>query len=157
FERVRSLCDKHQILFVADEVMTGLGRTGRWLGLDHWNVTADICVLGKGLSAGYAPIAGLLLAPAVAEALRSDPARAVLGHTYSGNPLACATALAVLRYLDEHDIIADVPKLGAYLHQGLVELKSRHPVIADVRGLGLLRGVELQGDGAACRGTVDDL
>jgi adenosylmethionine-8-amino-7-oxononanoate aminotransferase len=146
FQRIREICDRYDVLFIADEVMTGFGRTGRWFAVEHWDVVPDILVAAKGVSGGYAGLAVLVASGAIVEALREAGTPFVAGHTYTQNPVAAAAGLAVLRYIQRHDLVAAAEERGAELHGKLTRLKAHHPILGDVRGKGLLRGVELVRD-----------
>lgn len=144
---LRELCDRYDILLIADEVMTGLGRTGAILAMQHWGVRADIVALGKGLGAGYTPIAAALVSDRVLSALENGSARIPGGHTYAGNPLSAATALAVLDVVENDGVIdraaAAGIRLGALLHT-----LSAHPSVVDARGIGMLWALEFDSDSA---------
>lgn len=142
FPAVREICDKYGVLLIADEVMTGFGRTGERFAMNHWGVAPDIIACGKGLGCGYAPIFATILHDRVLDVLRSGSARIGLGHTYNGNPLSCAVGLAVLDYLEEHQLVARAKVLGDYLRVQLETLREL-PIVGDVRGLGLMQGIEL--------------
>ncbi|HOU77581.1 MAG TPA: aminotransferase class III-fold pyridoxal phosphate-dependent enzyme, partial [Syntrophales bacterium] len=103
FQRIREICDRYDVLLIVDEVMTGIGRTGRNFAVDHWGVKPDMIVCAKGLGAGYYPVFGVITTEAVHRAIKEGNGNFVHGHTYSQNPLACATALAVLEYIEKHD------------------------------------------------------
>ncbi|MBS1543208.1 MAG: aspartate aminotransferase family protein [Bacteroidetes bacterium] len=143
YENMKRICHEHEILFIADEVMTGLGRTGRWFGLEHWNTTADIIAIGKSLGAGYAPIAATLMTNEVLEPIKKGSGLIMAGHTYSGHPLSCATAGKVLEIIKEEHLIDNVVKQGQYLKSGLERIQEKQGVIQKVRGKGLMLGVEL--------------
>ena len=146
FQRIREICDRYGILFIADEVMTGFGRTGRHWGLDHWGVIPDLIVCAKGISGGYAPLGAVLAKPEFVGEVRSRSGSFVIGHTSSGNPMSCAAGAAVLRYTLDNGLIENAARVGQYFKERLVELAQRHEIIGDVRGLGLLLGVELVRD-----------
>jgi adenosylmethionine-8-amino-7-oxononanoate aminotransferase len=146
FQRIREICDRYAVLFIADEVMTGFGRTGRWFAIEHWNVAPDILVAGKGVSGGYSPLAVLMASQTVVQALRDAGTPLVAGHTYSQNPVSAAAGLAVLNYLQRHELVQTASVRGAELARGLSGLKGRHSILGDVRGMGLLQGVELVRD-----------
>ena len=145
-EGLRALCDEFGALLIADEVMSGLGRTGTVLATEHWRVRADITAVGKGLGAGYTPIAATLLDRRVLDAITNGSGRILGGHTYGGNPFSVATALAVLDVFEREDVVARGAIAGEQLRKALVSLSDRHPLIGDVRGLGLLLGVEFVTD-----------
>jgi adenosylmethionine-8-amino-7-oxononanoate aminotransferase len=142
YSLMKAVCRENNILFIADEVMTGLGRTGKWFGLDHRNETADIAAVGKSLGAGYTPIAATLITDPVLEPIRKGTGLIMSGHTYSGNPLSCATALRVLEVVEEERLLENVNAQGDYLKSNLHALQKRFPVIRSVRGKGLMMGVE---------------
>lgn len=143
FQRIREICDRYGVLFIADEVMTGFGRTGKAWGLDHWGVIPDLIACAKGISGGYAPLGAVLAKPEFVGEIRSRSGSFVIGHTASGNPLSCAVGAAVLRYIRGHGLIENAEAVGGYFKARLLELAERHAMIGDVRGLGLLLGVEL--------------
>jgi len=142
---IRDICDRHDILMIVDEVVTGFGRTGRNFGIDHWNVVPDIMATGKGLSSGYTPIAATIVREDIYEAIHAGGTGFVHGHTYGGNPLSCATALAVLNYIDDHDLVPQCARMGDLL---LKQLKSFEDlsIVGEVRGKGLLIGIEFVED-----------
>lgn len=148
FQEIREVCDRHGVIFIADEVMTGFGRTGRNFALDHWGVVPDLLACAKGISGGYAPLGAVLAKPEFVGEVRRRGKSFVIGHTASGNPLSCAAGAAVLRYVRDHDLVRNAAEVGAYFLERLRELAARHPMIGDVRGLGLLLGIELVRDRA---------
>jgi adenosylmethionine-8-amino-7-oxononanoate aminotransferase len=145
YARIREICDRHGILLIHDEVMSGAGRTGKFLGGDHWNCKPDIVALSKGLGSGYAPLGALAAPMRLVEPLLASGGFQH-GHTYAGNPLACAAGLAVLGEMDRLDLIANAAAMGDVLIGELKELQKRFPFIADVRGKGLLLGAEMVAD-----------
>ena len=144
---LRVLCDEQDVLLITDEVMCGLGRTGAPLAAQHWGVTADIVAVGKGLGAGYTPIAATLVGQRVLAAIAGGTGLIHGGHTYAGNPLSAATALAVLTVVASEPVQASGRRAASRLRPMLDELAARHEVIVDVRGQGLLLGLELRPDG----------
>jgi adenosylmethionine-8-amino-7-oxononanoate aminotransferase len=146
FQRIREICDRYDVLFIADEVMTGFGRTGRWFAVEHWDVVPDILVAGKGVSGGYAPLSVLAASERIVQALRERGTPLGAGHTYAQNPVGAAAGLAVLDYLHRHELVRAAEERGAELARGLTRLKERRAVLGDVRGKGLLLGVELVRD-----------
>lgn len=142
YERIYDICRRHDILFIADEVMTGLGRTGKMMGLDHWNVQADIIALGKGLGAGYTPIAATLASERIMEPIVNGSGVIMSGHTLSANPLSAAVAFAVLQYIEQHHLVQRAHDMGTYLFTKLKRLQQKFAWIGDVRGKGLLLGIE---------------
>lgn len=139
---VKEICEKNEILFIADEVMTGFGRTGAMLACEHWNVQPDIVALGKGMGAGYAPIAAALVSDHVMEPILKGSKIIMSGHTLSANPQSCAVALAVLEYMEQNKLMESVPAKSQYLFAKLQELQKKYDFIGDVRGKGLLIGIE---------------
>ncbi|WP_423368763.1 aspartate aminotransferase family protein [Burkholderia sp. LMG 32019] len=141
FARIREICSRHGILLILDEVMTGIGRTGRWFGFQHWNVEADILCVAKGLGAGYYPTSAI-----VTRAGLTDPILASggfqHGYTYAGNPLASATALAVIDVIEREGLVEHAAETGDYLRGLLDSLATRHDFIGDVRGRGFLLALE---------------
>lgn len=146
YEALEDVCRRHGILFIADEVMTGLGRTGRMLASEHWRIAPDIAVLGKGLGAGYAPIAAAVASDDIVETIKRGSGVIMSGHTYSANPYCARAALEVLRYVKKHELLRQSEEKGVMLKRKLEEIKERSGVIGDVRGKGLLIGVEFVKD-----------
>jgi adenosylmethionine-8-amino-7-oxononanoate aminotransferase len=140
---IRKICTDHDILLIADDVLTGLGRTGNWLGLDFDRVKADIVCLGKGLNAGYWPISGILLDTAVDLAIRNGSGAFGYGHTHSGHPVGSAVANAVLDVLEEQDLIEQVRQRSVSVQARLLAIADQSPLIGDVRGRGFFWGLEL--------------
>jgi adenosylmethionine-8-amino-7-oxononanoate aminotransferase len=152
--RIRALCDRYDIVLIYDEIITGFGRTGTMFAAEHWDAWPDIFCLGKGMSGGYAPLSANVLTGRVAQAFWGKASEAVqfhAGHTYGGNPVACAVGLAAIRQIVEERIVENSKARGAQIQARLRELQSRRPVIGDVRGEGLLVGVEFLEDAAARR------
>ena len=148
FEAIRAICDRYDVLFIADEVMTGFGRTGKAFGIEHWQAEPDLIACAKGISGGYGPLGAVIIKPELVGAVRTRGNSFVVGHTSSGNPLSCATGLAVLRYARAHDLTRNAAEVGAYLLDRLRDVQERQPIVGDVRGLGLILGVELVRDRA---------
>ena len=147
FPLLRQLCDKYGLLLIADEVITGFGRTGRWFALEHWNVQADLMIFAKGVTSGYLPLSGVMLARPVHDVLKSVKGMFAHGFTYSGHPTACAVGLRNLQILEQERLVERAAERGAYLHKKLQDLRELE-IVGDVRGLGLLAGVELVSDKA---------
>lgn len=150
FPLVRQVCDRYGLLLIADEVITGFGRTGRWFALEHWNVQADLMIFAKGVTSGYLPLSGVMLTRSVHDTLKLVKGPFAHGFTYSGHPTACAVALRNLQILEEEKLVERAAEKGAYLQERLQELRS-HEIVGDVRGLGLVAGIELVRD----RGTKE--
>ncbi len=142
-QRIRQICDEFGVLLISDEVMSGMGRCGAPLALDLWQTRADITVLGKGLAAGYAPLAGVLASPEVYATVMNGSGAFKHGFTYAGHPISLAAGLSVLDILEREQLTARAGELGARLRAGLRELKARFPHILTVRGTGLMLGLVL--------------
>ncbi|WP_042346671.1 aspartate aminotransferase family protein [Bacillus massiliigorillae] len=140
--KVKQICEDNDILFIADEVMTGMGRTGSILACEQEGVVPDLVALGKGLSGGYTPIAATLVSDKVMEPIKKGSGSIMSGHTFSANPLSCATSLAVIDYIEKHNIISQVEQKGEHIRNGLLKLQKIHHFIGDIRGKGLLIGIE---------------
>lgn len=148
-DAVREICTRHGVLLIHDEVMTGGGRTGRFLGGQHWPGAApDIVALSKGFGAGYMPLGAVVARDDIVQAVMTHGGFAH-GFTYAGNPLACAAGLAVLEEIDRQGMIANAATVGAHLKARLTALMDRFPFIGEVRGLGLLLALELVADRAS--------
>lgn len=145
YARVREICDHYGILLIHDEVMSGAGRTGRFLAGEHWNLVPDLVAMSKGFAAGYVPL-GAMVAPSRLVEPVLDAGGFPHGFTYAGNPLACAGGLGVLRELRERNLVAAAEARGADLMARLRQLQARFPFIGDVRGKGLLTAIELVSD-----------
>ncbi len=142
FQQIREICDRYDVLFIADEVMTGWGRTGRLWGIDHWDTTPDIVATAKGMTAGYTPLSAIIARDSIWKVLQDKHSPFKAGHTLNANAVSCAGALAVIRYLHEHDLVENSRLRGEQALAGLRQLMSRHPIVGDVRGLGLMFGLE---------------
>src|SRR3954464_11538507 len=142
--RLRKLCDRYGILLIADEVITGFGRTGAWFGVDHEGVVPDLMTLAKGLTSGYVPMGAVLLREPLAQMF--EKRMLPLGSTYAAHPLACAAALACLHEYEAQGLIPHARRMGEHLFGRLRALALRHPCVGDVRGQGLLACLELVRD-----------
>ncbi|HEY2561660.1 MAG TPA: aspartate aminotransferase family protein [Caldimonas sp.] len=149
FRRVREVCDRHGILFIADEVMCGMGRTGSLYAVEQEGVVPDLVTIAKGLGGGYQAIGGVLVQRRIVEALSRGSGRFQHGHTYLGHPVACAAALAVQRVIVRDRLLEAVRMLGARLRDRLVERFGRHESVGDIRGRGLFMAIELVADRAS--------
>jgi adenosylmethionine-8-amino-7-oxononanoate aminotransferase len=148
---VRKVCDKHGVLLIADEVVTGFGRTGHLFGTRMWGVKADLWCLAKGISSGYVPLGATAISARVAQAFdASDSAISAVthGYTYSAHPVAAAAALATLEILEREDVVANAATQGAHLLRRLQDLGRRSRLIGDVRGVGLMVCIEMVADKA---------
>jgi len=144
-QRIAEICRKHGILLIADEVMTGMGRTGAPFAVDHWGVSPDIILVGKGVASGYAPLGAVLVAPHVAEALAAGSGGFPHGFTYQAHPVSMAASHAVLDILERERLFERAATAGAALRRALQPLELS-PVIGDIRGRGLLLGLEFVRD-----------
>jgi len=139
--RLRQICDAHNVLLIADEVMSGWGRTGQWFAVDHWGVKPDILTTAKGITTAYVPLGLCATTMKVAEFF--DDHYFSHGHTYEAHPLTLAPAVAAINELRRLDLIGKARTMGEYLGKKLNDLKPRHRSIGDVRGLGMFWAVEL--------------
>jgi adenosylmethionine-8-amino-7-oxononanoate aminotransferase len=145
-EGLRELCNRYGVLMICDETITGFGRTGEWWGSSHWEGRPDIVTFAKGVTSGVTPFSGMAVAGNVAEVFLSRPEGFPWGHTFSGNPLGCAVAAEVIRTLRDDDLIARSRTLGERLRAGMESIAATSPHIGQVRGKGLLQGMELVTD-----------
>lgn len=148
FKGVREICDRHGILFIADEVMCGMGRTGTMFAIEQEGVAPDIIAVAKGLGAGYQPIGAVLAQGAIVERLRQGSGSFLHGHTYIGHPVAAAAALAVQEVIERDGLLQQVQRRGATLRRMLGDVFGQHEHVGDIRGRGLFVGIELVRDRA---------
>jgi taurine--2-oxoglutarate transaminase len=142
---VRQLCDEYGILLIVDEVMSGFGRCGEWFAVDHWGVVPDLITFAKGVNSGYVPLGGVIISDTVAASFQTRPYPG--GLTYSGHPLACASAVASITIFRDEDILGNVRRVGEdIIGPGLAKIAARHPSVGEVRGLGVFWAVELVRD-----------
>ena len=146
FQKIREICDRHNVLFIADEVMTGWGRTGKMWGIEHWDVTPDIIATAKGMTAGYTPLSAILARDEIWGVLERNHSAFKAGHTLNANAVSCAGAIAVINYSLSHDLAGNAAARGGQALAGLADLMAKHPIIGDVRGRGLMFGFELVAD-----------
>ncbi|HEV2489765.1 MAG TPA: aspartate aminotransferase family protein [Candidatus Acidoferrales bacterium] len=144
-QRIAEICRRRDILLIADEVMTGLGRTGKPFAVEHWGVEPDIILVGKGIASGYAPLGAVIVTGRIAHAMEKGSGIFLHGFTYSAHPVATAAGLAVFDYIAEKDLFHRVSDLGKELRAALEPLKQNR-IVGDVRGLGLLLGIEFVRD-----------
>lgn len=147
-QEIRDICVANDVLLVADEVMTGAGRTGRYFAVEHWNVVPDLILLGKGLSSGYAPLGAVLVSEKVWRVIADSGHTLEHGFTYQAHPPSLAAALAVQHYLEKHNLVARSREMGEYLAHRLESLRG-HQYVGDIRGKGLLQVVEIVQDRGA--------
>jgi adenosylmethionine-8-amino-7-oxononanoate aminotransferase len=153
FPRIRAICDRYDVLLIADDVITGFGRTGRWFGLEHWGVNPDIVQFAKGITSGYIPFGGIGVSARIKEVLdRAEPAKRWWhGYTYSGHPVGCAVAIATIGVLKKEGLVERTAKHGSAFLRLLRDELADHPNIGEVRGQGLLVGIEFVADRASKR------
>ncbi|HET7627268.1 MAG TPA: aspartate aminotransferase family protein [Bacillales bacterium] len=142
FERVKAICDKYEILTIADEVVTGIGRTGKMFAMQHWGVQPDLMALGKGLGGGSTPLGAALVSDRVIRTIENGSKMMLAGHTLSANPLSTATGLAALNYVKTRRLPENAAKQGQLLGKGLEALERKYEMIGNVRGKGLMWGIE---------------
>jgi adenosylmethionine-8-amino-7-oxononanoate aminotransferase len=147
WQRVREVCDRYDVLLIADEVLTGAGRTGTWSALEPYGVVPDVMTLGKGIAGGYAPLSAVVTSHRIREPLARGSGALAHAQTFSHHPVLCAAGVATLRYLRERRLVERCGEMGKILHRRLAALRDL-PLVGDVRGRGLLAGVELVADPA---------
>jgi len=140
---IRKICTKHDVLFIDDEVICGFGRTGKWFGIEHWGVKADMMVVAKGMTGGYCPMAAVLIDDDIRRVFTKTNARFIHGFTMEGNPVSCAAAIAVIDIIQKEHLVERTAALGEYLHKQTREKLVHHSSVGDIRGKGMLLGVEL--------------
>jgi putrescine---pyruvate transaminase len=147
FPKLREICDKYEVLLIADEVITGFGRTGRWFALGHWGVEPDIVSFAKGVTSGYLPLGGIILSKRVHDAILSAPMdrRYMHAATYSGHPVCCAVGLRNVQIIEDENLVERAAVEGKRLLASLEELYNL-PNIGEVRGIGMMCGIELVAD-----------
>ncbi len=143
-QKIRALCDKYGILLIADEVMSGFGRTGKWFGVDNYNVVPDMIATAKGITAGYLPLGALIISDKIAK--HYDDNVLWLGLTYSAHAVCCAAGNEVLKIYEDEDMIANAEAMGRYIEESVEAMKLLHPSIGDFRNTGLLGCIELVKD-----------
>lgn len=145
--RLREVCDKYGCLLIADEVITGFGRTGKMFACEHWDITPDMMTVAKGITSGYIPMGGAILRKPIADAFIGGP-KAAFRHviTFGGHPVAAAASLKNIEIMEREKMVENSARMGQYLLDGLEELKEKHPIIGDARGLGLMCGLEFVKD-----------
>jgi taurine--2-oxoglutarate transaminase len=141
---VRQICDRHQIVMICDEVMSGFGRTGRWFAVDHWGVVPDMITMAKGLTSGYAPLGCVAMKQEIADTFKERVYEG--GLTYNGHPLSLAAAIATIRVMQSDHLVERAAATGQVLSDMLAELKDRHPSIGETRSIGLFGVIELVND-----------
>jgi len=145
YRRISEICKKYDVVFIADEVLAGMGRTGRWFSFEHFDFVPDILALGKGLSGGYAPLSAMVAKSEIVEQLAETSGYFNHAQTYSHTPVICAAGSATLRYLKKHRLIERCRELEGFFFAELSRL-LKYQVVGDIRGKGLLAGVEFVRD-----------
>lgn len=141
---VRALCDRYGILLIADEVMSGFGRTGKWFAVQHWDVEPDLMTMAKGLTSAYAPLGAVGMKPEIAEFFRERVFQS--GLTYTAHPISLAAAVANIRAMQEDQVVEHAATMGPVLHRMLTDLGEQHPSVGEVRSIGLFGVIELVKD-----------
>ena len=149
-QSTREICDRHDVLLIADEVVSGIGRTGKKFGVEHSGVTPDVITVAKGLGAGYVPIGGVLAHEKIHRAFEEAGTSFVHGESFTGHTAVSAAGLATLEYIEKHDLVQHAGELGEYLGQRMEPLRE-NSIVGEIRGLGLMRGVELVADKSSKR------
>ena len=144
---LREVCDRYGCLLIADEVITGFGRTGKMFACEHWGVTPDLMTMAKGITSGYIPMGGAIARKPISDAFVGSQ-QAAFRHviTFGGHPVAAAASLRNIQIMEDEGMVENSARMGRYLLDGLEELKEKHAIVGDVRGLGLLCGVEIVKD-----------
>jgi len=143
YPMIREICDKHDVLFIDDEVIAGFGRTGKWFGIEHWGVNPDIITSAKGMTGCYTPMAVVIIDQKIGRVFTEKGASFIHGFTMEGNPVSAAACLTVLDIIEKEGLVERSAKLGEYFFQRGREKLAHHPAVGDIRGKGLLMGIEL--------------
>ena len=146
FPRVREICRRHDVLFSADEVITGFGRTGTWFALEHWGVAPDIVQFAKAITSGYVPFGGIGVSDEIARTIDASPTPWMHAFTYSAHPVGCAVALRALQIIEDENLVAEAARKGTYLLEVLRARLANHPHVGEIRGKGLMCAIEFVKD-----------
>ncbi|MGM8364061.1 aspartate aminotransferase family protein [Virgibacillus sp. W0181] len=147
YQAIKEVCERNDILFIADEVMTGMGRTGKMFAIEHWApVIPDLITTGKGMTGGYTPMAAALVSDRIMDPILKGSKLIMSGHTFSANPQSAAVSLAVLNYMEKHQLVRNSAENGVYLFSKIEGLAASSKIIGDVRGKGLFVGIEFVAD-----------
>jgi adenosylmethionine-8-amino-7-oxononanoate aminotransferase len=141
---VREVCDRHQVLLIADEVITAFGRTGRWFASEHFGAVPDVITFGKGIGGGVIPLSGMVASRSIREVIETSPSGFSYGHTFSGYPIGCAVGCAVIDVIEQEGLVEAASVKGGRIRAELDRLRERHPLMHALRGRGLLQGIELR-------------
>jgi adenosylmethionine-8-amino-7-oxononanoate aminotransferase len=148
---VREVCERHDVLLIADEIVSAVGRTGRWFASERYGAVPDVITFGKGIGGGLVPLSGMVASRRIREVIETAPSGFSYGHTFSGYPLGCAVGCEVIDVIRDEGLVEAAETRGARLRGLLEELAGRHPLVQGLRGCGLLRGVELRDPGSGSR------
>jgi taurine--2-oxoglutarate transaminase len=140
-QKLREICTRNNVLLIADEVMSGFGRTGKWFAVDHWNVVPDMITMAKGLTSGYVPLGAVAISKKIMETL--DKQMLWAGLTYNAHPLACGAAIATLKVYREDKMMENALAMGEVIRKETEAMKAKHRSLGDARGLGLFWALEL--------------
>jgi len=144
---VRDICNRHGVLLINDEVITGFGRTGKWFCCEHWDYLPDVIAFAKGITSGYIPCGGAITTPEIAAKVESGTDIGLVSFpTWGGNPDSAAGALANIAIIERERLVENSAKMGKYILEGFKDRLYRHPIVGDIRGIGLLLGVEMVAD-----------
>jgi len=146
YPRVMEICRKYDVLFIADEILCGMGRTGDWFAISSYGVAPDVLLVGKGLTGGYVALSAMVTREEIVTTIRESGSEFLHAQTFANHPVACAAGLATIRYLQQHDLLARCKEMGDLLHQELKTRLAGHPLVGDIRGRGLLAGIEFVQD-----------
>lgn len=147
FKAIRKICDDNDILFIADEVITGFGRTGKWFGMDYYDVIPDVMCVAKGITSGYAQLGGVILSDKIMTTIREKTAGNMMhGYTYSGHPVATAIGLRNIEIIERENLIQNAEDMGNYLMEGFEALQKKHSIVGEARHVGLMAAIEIVKD-----------
>lgn len=144
FQEIRKICNEYDILFIADEVITGFGRTGMYFGMERYGVVPDLMSIAKGITSGYVPLGGVILSDKIMETFKEKTDGLFMhGYTYSGHPTSCAVALENLEIIEKEGLVENARNMGAYMLEGFKRLQADHNIIGEVRAIGLMGAIEI--------------
>lgn len=146
FQKIREICTRYDVLFIADEVMTGWGRTGKLWGIEHWDTTPDIITTAKGISGGYSPFSAIIARDSIWSVLQQNHSAFKAGHTLNANAVSCTAAITVIGIIEQQNLVQNAADRGKELQEGLRKLMDNHSILGDVRGKGLMVGFEFVKD-----------
>jgi hypothetical protein len=146
YPRIMEICRKYDILFIADEILCGMGRTGDWFAISSYGVSPDVLLVGKGLTGGYVALSAMLTRDEIVATIYDSGGDFLHAQTFAHHPVACAAGVANIRYLQQNDLLSRCREMGEYLHRELTSRLAEHPLVGDIRGRGLLAGIEFVKD-----------